>query len=140
MNSHYCGPQTVGILRNHQRLIKIGLVLSEFTNQERECLRQEPYLVLASTTTILLDVPVELNFCYEPNACLSSSRVKYCQKLRLCTASVMDYSKYGIWMTPYWVISITSPYELYMWKVIFLCDGEIWVAHLPQAVNTSIES
>ena len=43
-------------------------------------------------------------------------------------------------MTPYWVISVTSPYELYMWKVIFLCDGETWVAHLPQAIDTSIKS
>ena len=82
MSSHYCGPQTVGILRNYQRLMKIGLVSSGFTNQERECLRQEPYLVLASTTTILLDVPVELNFCYEPHIYLRSSRVKYGQKLR----------------------------------------------------------
>ena len=66
MSSHYCGPQTVGILRNYQKLMSIGLVSSGLTNQERECLRQEPYLVLASTTTILLDVPVELNFCYGP--------------------------------------------------------------------------
>ena len=43
-------------------------------------------------------------------------------------------------MTPYWVISVTSPYELYMWKVIFLCDGEIWVARLPKAIDTSIKS
>ena len=47
MSSHYCGPQTVGILRNYQRLMRIGLVLSGFTNQDRECLRQEPYLVLS---------------------------------------------------------------------------------------------
>ena len=52
----------------------------------------------------------------------------------------MFYLKYGIWVTTYWVISITSPYELYMWKVIFLCDGQIWIAHLPQALDTSIKS
>ena len=129
MSSHHCGPQTVGILRNYQRLMSIRLVLSGFTNQERECLRQEPYLVLASTTIISLNVPVELNFCYGPHTCLGFSRVKYGQKPRLYVAPVMCYLKYGIWMTPYWVISVTSPYELYMWKVIFLCDGEIWVAH-----------
>ena len=140
MSSHDRGPQTVGILRNYQRLMSIRLVSLGFTNQDREGLRQEPYMVLASTTTISLNVPVELNFCYEPHACLGFSRVKYGQELRLYTAPVMCYLKYGIWMTPYWVISVTSPYELYMWKVIFLCDGEIRVAHLPKAIDTSIKS
>ena len=65
MSSHDRGPQTVGILRNKQRLMSIRLVSLGFTNWERECLRQEPYLVLASTTTISLDVPVELNFSYD---------------------------------------------------------------------------
>ena len=134
----HCGPQTVGILRNYRRLMSNGLVLSGFPNLGRERLRQEPYLVLASTTTISLDVPVELNFCYGPHTYLSFSRVKYGQKPRLYTAPVMRYLKYGIWMTPYWVISITSPYELYMWKVIFLCDGQIRVAHLPKAADTRL--
>ena len=56
-------------------------------------------MVLVSTTTISLDVPVLLNFCYEPHICLSSSGVKYEQKPRLYVAPVMDYLKYGIWMT-----------------------------------------
>ena len=97
-------------------------------------------MVLASTTIISLNVPVKLNLCYEQHGFLSSSRVNHGQGLRLWTASVMCYLKYGIWMTPYWVISVTSPYELYMWKVIFLCDGEIWVARLPKAIDTSIKS
>ena len=92
MSSHDRGPQTVGILRNNQRLMSIRLVSLGFTNQDREGLRQEPYMVLASTTTISLDVPVELNFCYGPHTCLGSSGVKYGQKLRLYVASVMGLS------------------------------------------------
>ena len=103
MSSHDRGPQTVGILRNNQRLMSIRLVSLEFTNQDREGLRQEPYMVLASTTTISLNVPVKLNFCYEPRGFLSSSRVNHGQKLRLYNAPVMCYLKYGIWMTPYCV-------------------------------------
>ena len=140
MNSHDRGPQTVGISRNYRTLMSIRLVSLGVTNQDREGLRQEPYMVLASTTTISLNVPVELNLFYEPHAYLGSSRDEYGKGLRSYTAPVMRYLKYGIWMTPYWVISVTSPYELYMWKVIFLCDGETWVAHLHQAIDTSIKS
>ena len=60
MISYYCGPQTVGILRNYRRLMSNGLVLSGFPNLGRERLRQEPYLVLVPTTTISLNVPVPL--------------------------------------------------------------------------------
>mgnify|MGYP007008020797 FL=1 len=70
MSSHDRGPQTVGILRNYQSLMSIRLVSLGFTNQDREGLRQEPYMVLASTTTISLNVPVKLNLCYEPHGCL----------------------------------------------------------------------
>ena len=140
MISHYCGLQTVGILRNYQRLMSVGLVSSEFTNQGRERLRQEPYLVLAPTTTISLNVPVELNFFYEPHTSLGSSKVGYGKEPRLCVAPVMVYPDYGNWMTPYRVINITSPYELFMWKVIFLCDGQIQSAHSPKAADTSTES
>ena len=104
--------------------MSIGLVSSEYTNQGRERLRQEPYLVLAPTTTLSLNVPVELNFFYEPHTHLGSSWVGYGKKTRLYAAPVMGYPKYGIWMTPYRLISITSPYELFTWKAIFLCDGE----------------
>ena len=140
MISYYCGPQTVGILRNYRRLMSNGLVLSGFPNLGRERLRQEPYLVLAPTTTISLNVPVELNFFYEPRTHLGSSGVGYGKEPRLCAAPVMGYPTYGIWMTPYRLISITSPNELFMWKLMFLCDGEIQAAHSPKAVDTSTES
>ena len=96
MSSHNCGPHTVGILRNYQRLMGIGLVPSEFTNQGRERLRQEPVLVLVPTTTISSNVPIELNFFYEPHTYLGSSRVGYGKEPRLCVAPVMGYLKYGI--------------------------------------------
>ena len=51
----HCGPQTVGILRNYRRLMSNGIVLSGFPNLGRERLRQEPYLVLAPTTTLSLN-------------------------------------------------------------------------------------
>ena len=139
MISYYCGPQTVGILRNYRRLMSNGLVLSGFPNLGRERLRQEPYLVLAPTTTISLNVPVELNFFYEPRTHLGSSGVGYGKEPRFA-APVMGYPTYGIWMTPYRLISITSPNELFMWKLMFLCDGEIQAAHSPKAVDTSTES
>ena len=96
-------------------------------------------MVLAPTT-LSLNAPVELNFFYEPHIHLGSSWVGYGEKTRLYAAPVMGYPKYGIWMTPYRLISITSPYELLMWKVFFLCDGEIQSAHSPKAVDTSTES
>ena len=139
MNSHPCVPQTVGILWNHERLISFRLVLLVFTNLDRHCLGQEPYMVLVSTTTSL-NVPVKLNLCKEQCVFLGCSREKHDHKLRLYTAPVMEHLKYGIRVTPYWVISVTSPYELYMWKVIFLCAGEIWLARLHQAIDTSLKS
>ena len=139
MNSHPCVPQTVGILWNHERLISFRLVLLVFTNLDRHCLGQEPYMVLVSTTTSL-NVPVKLNLCKEQYVFLGCSREKHEHKLRLYTAPVMEHLKYGIRVTPYWVISVTSPYELYMWKVIFLCAGEIWLARLHQAIDTSLKS
>ena len=138
MNSHPCVPQTVGILWNHERLISFRLVLLVFTNLDRHCLGQEPYMVLVSTTTSL-NVPVKLNLCKEQYVFLGCSREKHEHKPRLYTAPVMEHLKYGIRVTPYWVISVTSPYELYMWKLIFLCAGEIWLARLHQAVDTSLK-
>ena len=82
----------------------------------------------------------KLNLCKEPYVFLGCSREKHEHKPRLYTAPVMGHLKYGIRVTPYWVISVTSPYELYMWKVIFLCAGEIWLARLHQAIDTSIKS
>ena len=135
----HCGPQSVWSLRIFRKLVNIRLVSPEFPNQGRERLRQEPYLVLVPTT-ISMNAWIALNFFYEPHIYLGSSWDEYGEEFRLYTAPVMCRPEYGIWTIAYRVISITSSYELYMWKVIFLCDGEMWVAHLPQAVDTSIES
>ena len=65
----------------------------------------------------------------------------YVKDIGLCVTPIINYSDCGIWVMLYRSISITSPYELFMWKLFFLCDGEIQAVHsYHQAVDTSTES
>ena len=128
----HCGPQNIGNLRIYRKLVNVRLVSSEFPNQGKDCLRQEPCSVLVPTT-ISLNAPVALNLSYEPHIHLGSSWDEYGERSRLYTAPVMCCPEYGIWTTTYRVISITSPYELFMWKLFFPCDGKIQSVHSTKA-------
>ena len=98
-------------------------------------------MVLVPSTIISINVPGDLNFLRLMSRIHHGSlRVGCLRKLCWYATLIMGHLNYGIWVITYRAISITSSYELFMWKLISLHDGESLPAVVNQAIDNGIES